>query len=38
MVEYGILINVIVRSENEFDKLRYSSFYSTILNEGVEIL
>lgn len=38
MVKYGILINVIIKSENEFNKLRYSSFYSTILNEGVEIL
>ncbi len=38
MVKYGILINVIIKSENEFNKLRYSSFYLTILNEGVEIL
>ena len=38
MVKYGILINVIIKNENEFNKLRYSSFYSTILNEGVEIL
>ncbi|XRO75817.1 nucleotidyltransferase domain-containing protein [Methanocaldococcus sp. 28A] len=38
MVKYGILINVIIKNENEFNKLKYSSFYSTILNEGIEIL
>ncbi|AIJ04938.1 hypothetical protein JH146_0087 [Methanocaldococcus bathoardescens] len=30
IVEYGILINVIIKSEDEFNKLRHSSFYSTI--------